>query len=236
MNARERRYVKRLAKSIAGGENDPKAQQERPREVLPLLAPETKWQLLLRHPGRLIALVSSLVTIVGIYVYLPSWSLTLPTSAYRPHNPYTAVFGITNQGSIPAREVKVRCILKSIHYLNPAGTHSSGFTSEVADLGTLGRNESRTFTCPQSVFHVDVTPGVMTPDEVKRQYEEQKQWFAPDGHYIGPDMPFDFADFELDVLYAPLIPVTLTSRFQVVARPGETGTLVWERIDIHKKI
>jgi hypothetical protein len=177
------------------------------------------------------------VTVGGIYLLLPSWSLTLPSSSYRPRNPYTAVFALTNSGSFPASSVNVQCLLRSIHYLNPQNSHSSGLISEVSGLGRIDRNESRTFNCPQSVFHPEVFHGVLTPDQVKNLYEDRKKDFDSNGTYVGPDTPFDSADFEVHVVYSPLfMPFHWTSRFRVIARPSQDGSsVIWEQVDLKKK-
>jgi ABC-type phosphate transport system substrate-binding protein len=121
----------------------------------------------------------------------------------------------------------------------PPGMASSGFISDISGLGTIHRNESRTFVCPQSVFHSEVFKGVLTPDQIKKNYEDQKKsWFTPDGQYIGPDMPFDSADFEFHVIYSPaFMPLIWTYSFRVIGRPNQDGSsVIWEEVDLKKKL
>jgi hypothetical protein len=208
-------------------------------QVRQTVDPRTRQQ---PHLHRMRKAISIIVAVIGtsysIYVALPSWSLSLPSSSYRPRNPYTAIFTITNAGYLPAANVSVQCVLNDIKYTEPR-TENFGFITEVNGLGVVKRNESRTFSCPQALYHLEMqaTPYAPTQDQVTAYYREHiLPHLGPKGEWQGEDMPFEWADFEFHVIYSPaFLPLKFISKYRVVGRPGQYGTFVWEQVALDKK-
>jgi hypothetical protein len=168
--------------------------------------------------------LEAVVTIVsvlwGIYAALTSWQLALPSASFLPHDPFAAVFSLTNSGYLSATSVEVERYRSYVHYKDPINGYTN-MPSAPIPLGDLGRNEFRTFLCPQSVSAVTVWNRALTPGEVEKEYEESL------AHPSSPDMPFDLADFEFRVKYSPSpLPLHWTTRYRVVGRPRQNGAFV----------
>src|SRR5208282_1942025 len=144
------------------------------RQINPEPLPPPKPESWFRRNWKTLLPVSLFASLLGIYAALPSWSLSLPSTAYHPSNPFTAVFTITDAGLFPGAGVQVQCFQNMIKYLEPRNSFSARLVSEPTDLGTIYRNESRTFSCPQVVSDIQFIPRVLTPDEIKKQYEDIK--------------------------------------------------------------
>ena len=160
----------------------------------------------------------------AVWVYSPPWTLSLPSSSYRPRNPFQAVFTITNSDLFPGSDVKVTCTENMIRYVVPKMA-STSTGREVPSLGTMHRNESRTFACPQFWLYIQTWNRVLSPDEIKRMY------------LAGPpqeDMSFEWADFEIHVSYS-LLGINRIDKYRVVGSPGENGTFIWQQVALDKK-
>ena len=96
--------------------------EPKPRPVL-----HRSWKVLEGALGTL----GTLATLSALYFAFPSWTLSLPSSAYHPRNPFTAIFTLTNSGYLPADSVKVVCIQNLVEYVDPAGLSSYASTSPV---------------------------------------------------------------------------------------------------------
>jgi hypothetical protein len=125
----------------------------------------------------------------------------------------------------------VECYQNYIHYTDPIRGSSSNLQSNATDLGTIGRNESRTFSCPQVVTDITIVPRVLTPEEIKQMYQAGVQSLNETGYPPGEDMPFDWADFEFHIKYSPwILPIRWTQKYRVVGKPAEGGNFVWQQV------
>jgi hypothetical protein len=199
------------------------------QQALPAVPPPKipKWRrpLYWAKNSVLFWVVSSIAGVLwGLWVASPPWTLTLPSASYRPRNPFTAVFAITNADIFPGYDVRIECVQNLIKYVTPRVFSKS--TSEVPPLGMMSRTDSRTFSCPQVVLNVQTTWNrVLAPEEIKQMY------------LAGPpkeDMSFEWADFEFHVTYS-LMFINRTNKYRVVGRPGENGMFIWEQVALDKK-
>jgi hypothetical protein len=231
MNAHDRRQIERMVRSVIADATDQKSQPQDPSPKPPT-KPQTKPKTKFLWPWETVAwaAITALSSIAGAtltaYVALPAWSLTLPSSSYRPRNPFTAVFTVTNAGYLPGEDVKVQCIQNRINYAGITNNlHSSGLVSQPVILGSIRKNRSRNFSCPQVVLGIQTWNRAITPEEVKQAY------------LAGPpkeDMSFDWADFEFHIMYSLAI-FHWEDKYRVVGRPAENGTFVWEEVALDKK-
>ncbi len=197
------------------------------QQALPVTPPPriSRWRRLLdwAKNSLLLRVLAPVVSILwGLWAASPPWTLTLPSASYRPRNPFTAVFAITNADIFPGYDVRIECVQNLIKYVTPRVFSKS--TSEVSPLGTMYRTDSRTFSCPQVVLNVQTWNRVLTPEEIKQMY------------LAGPpkeDMSFEWADFEFHVSYS-LMFINRTNKYRVVGRPGENGTFIWEQVALDK--
>ncbi|MGP8259849.1 MAG: hypothetical protein ACLQM6_07855 [Acidobacteriaceae bacterium] len=231
MNAHDRRYLKRLVETRL---NDAGAKQE--PSVIPMAVDTNKHRnqtiTMLKRFSKVILPVISFLWCM--WVALPTWTLTLPSTSYRPLNPFTAVFTLTNSGYLPATRVKLECFENRVNYADGSG--SGPLESKQIELQDISRNESRTFQRPQVVSGISVVPGVISPDEIKKEYEDTKKYLNENGHFPDEDIPFVWADFQFDVTYSThFYPFEWLRKYRVVSRLTQNGTFVWDQVALDKK-
>jgi hypothetical protein len=136
----------------------PQASPEAPPKKIP------GWQLPLNwaknHP---ITWVAGVIVSIGwgIWLYTPPWTLTLPSASYRPRNPFTAIFTITNNDLFPGYDVRIKCTQNMIKYVMPRVFSKA--SSDVTPLGDMYRTDSRTFSCPQTFLSVQTWNRALHP-------------------------------------------------------------------------
>jgi hypothetical protein len=206
----------------------PPARLERPAILPRRTEPRPVWRWV-KTAWAVMTFCGSLIgASLTFYVALPSFSLSLPSSSYRPRNPFTAIFVVSNSGYLRAVNVHVQCIENMIRYTDPANILSGAANGgPIVQIGTVPRNSSRTFSCPQLVQSIQTFNRALTAEEVKKLYEQG----PPTG-----DMAFAWADFELRVSYqVSMLPVRFTEAYRVTGKPSEDGTFVWEQVALDKK-
>ena len=237
MNSHDRRTVERMIKLAVADAIGPRQPPPPAPAKPPATQPKPPRQ---RSVWRRVTLGWAALTLAGsiagafltAYVALPSWSLALPSASYRPRNPFTAVFTVTNSGYFPGKDVHVLCIQNMIRYTNLGifqNPYSAGLIGGPTDLGSIYKNESRTFSCPQVLRGLKVRQGVMTPAQAAEDYQESLRATKESQE----DMPFDWADFEFQVSYS-LAFLHFTDKFRVVGRPAIDGSFVWEQVPLDK--
>lgn len=236
MNSHQRRVLRRMISRMIteaqGGEVDQSMPREPSQQQPQMQASPSRKQW-----WRTVEIAATIVGILGflgfLYLAWPSWSVSLPSTAYRPRNPFTAIFTVSNVGYVSAK-AEVVCKQNLIKYLEPANIFSNG-VSKPLDLGDISRNEARTFSCPQIFAGIKVIPGVLTEEQIKADYEAGRKVIEETGHPPNEDMPFDWVDFEFQLKYSvPLVPFRFTDSYRVVGKPGQNGTFVWELVDPRK--
>jgi hypothetical protein len=229
MNSKERRTLRRMVKAaLSDAANQPSQPMQNPQKNQTELKPPKPKSWFQRN-WKTLSPIPLIASLLAIYAAFPSWSLTLPSSAYRPRNPFTAVFTITNLGLLPGTDVQVQCFQNLIKYAEPKDIFSGPLLSDPTSLGTIYRNNSRTFSCPQVVSGIKFWHRVLTPEEVRKEYAAGKKIIEETGHPPGEDMPFIWADFSFKIRYSSLlIPHRWTDTYRVVGKPGQDGAFVWE--------
>jgi hypothetical protein len=204
----------------------------------PVSAPNSKWWQPQRRPSALVILKWVLwsfplaVILPLCFQYAPSWSLDLPSASFRPNNPFTGVFTITNVGYLPASQVSVQCAQKMIEYSDPPDTYSADLIGEPSTASWMNRNEKLSVICPQVVAGIKIFPRVITPDEAKKLHDQvvAANPFNDNPHVIWADLIFT-------IKYAPIAMFPVwhwTDTRRVKGEPSENGTFVWMQVPIDR--
>lgn len=232
MNAQERRYIHReirVAIDDAAGQCPQLATQQPTLPDKPAQRPQLQstFQKLKVAWGLITLLASVTGAVLTAYVALPSLSLSLPSASYRPTNPFTAIFVVTSSGYLPGINVQAECLQNRIEYVHPKDISSSGLQTVATKLGSIFRNESRTYSCPQ-VAWVKIIPRSLTPSEIKNMNQLDS---SQSEQMSDQDMSFKLADFDLRFTYhVPLLPINWTAKYHVVGKPAQDGSFIWEEV------
>jgi hypothetical protein len=163
------------------------------------------------------------------FQYAPSWSLDLPSASFRPENPFTAVFTITNVGYLPASHVSVQCMQKMVEYSNPPNGSSSSLVGEPSTSNWMSRNGKLSVICPQVVANFQVFLRALSEKEITE--------LARQGPKLNENPHVIWADLIFTVKYAPIaiFPLlTWTEKLRVKGELGEDGNFVWMHIPIEQ--
>jgi hypothetical protein len=187
-----------------------------------------KWKKILGSLGPLLPLIFAFY-----FQYAPSWSLDLPSASFRPENPFTAVFTITNVGYLPASRISVQCVQNMIEYYDPPDTFSAGLMGEPSVSNWQSRNGKVSVTCPQVVAGLKIWNRVLSLDEIREMYERGLK----EGPPLRENPHISWIDLVFRIKYAPiaLFPIwTWTEELRVKGELGEDGKFVWMYIPVNQ--
>ena len=223
---RERRRRKHRSKKTKNGATS----RQEPQVSRPPSGITHKWLLTEWPKPSLVKIVSSLGTVclalLAFYQYSPSWTLDLPSSSFRPNNPFTAVFTITNTGLLPATHVSVKCVQQMIEYSEPSNTFSSG-PAPWATARWVSRNDKLSALCEQIIAGIKIYPRILSLEEM-----EELRWERPP---LDENPHVIWADLVFTIRYAPIFFIPQwqwTEWRRVKGEPGEDGTFVWMQVPV----
>jgi hypothetical protein len=180
-----------------------------------------RWKKIL---GSLLSLV-----IVFYFQYAPSWSLDLPSASFRPENPFTAVFTITNVGYLPASRVSIQCTQRMIEYSDPPDTFSANLVAPLSTSNWVPRNGKLSTLCTQVVAGLQVWHRALSDKEVKELYEKSLR----EGPPLNENPHIVWADLIFTIHYCAVLPLwTWTEERRVKGELGEDGKFVLMHVSV----
>jgi len=233
MNSKERRRAKRNAE--VGSASTVITSKIKPKKQLETRCASWLW-IVARKVWTPLGLLSTIGGVVGlpltVIAILPSWSMGLPSTSFRPGNPFKAVFTIGNSGYLTAYDVHVVCIQNQVKYADLGGTESQDLNHGlVGQFDRIEHGDNRTVSCFQTTLGVQMFPEILSQKQISQMYKDFQKSFNDEGEYSGRDMAFKYADLEFQVSSRPFyLPLTMTKRFHVIGKPGQDGAFVWQQV------
>ena len=71
-------------------------------------------------------------------------------------------------------------------------------------------------------------PRVLTPDEIRNLFEEERKSERDGTDDFANDLAFKSADLEFHLTYKTFLQFRLTKTFRVIGKPDDTGKFIWE--------